>query len=1768
MNKISISESSPFVGNPSPEVDRGTNVEKTARRFIDETCSGLDDILANEKTFDTPLPNVEELALPEEIQSIKQQNEFVVEELTHLSFDGNKVIPYGYYEVIRKKKNVCKNLEVHELAIVRCPLTSTCDTESVSAARDRLVLLRRQKRTKRSRIVRPVIDTSNIDEQGGIPNHALDKMIAKARLTQRLSDNDVGGGLGKKKRLNRLIAQGSPHRYSGAKKKCPLRIEDDLARTSSIVARESLRSTMRDLKQGIEEQMAFGIGMPNVPVEAGSNTLAMVNDLISAFKEKKVEFSEEAMGAMHTLAESVRDVSNPSITHSIQFPKLPGALTSPEMKVFWIGGLLMITFAAIGNKKLLKALLAVTAIAALWFPSWTTEARAHFDNVVNWATERLNFFSSKETMVEVDGIDVSGIEEHGISSCVVDSIIAFMYLSCFNSTKWESNPLHRLSSFFSRSKDMRKARDGVEFTFNWVLTYIQSFLDWTAETFGHRKYNVAMDNRPEIVLFSEKVTACLKTFREGRVINAESAAEVMRLYTEGQKLAKSLPSSIEYQDARRLVQMVMAEINPLVMKIQRSNLHNMGPRIQPICIFLTGPPGVGKSTAMIPMMLATTCNVIEEHEADAFEANHDDFIYNRISENEFYDSYHGQMNVIFDDFGQKKDVKGTPANEAMELIRMVNSNAMDLHMAHLDDKGLTNFRSKMVWASSNVNKFKHESIWSSEAVTRRFSCSYIVIPSPGYRVDEKETNVWNMRLKKGIEFTDEFAHIQFLHYDSLNGVVLQGTPMSMSEVVEEISAVYRMTQAVGKQILETHEDFKKKYLRRRFPLRGSEIREEGAALSSDFFPIRPGESMTAYVNRLGTIRKIEVAQQTYAAKQKSFISDLDDLSDALPKPGLIESAICKYKDLVYSAYCKVHDTLSTISFIDTMKTVLAGLATFTAGYGIYKMFAKEEEIEDQSEGRSHNKKQSHSKKPVSKIKTTKFVRHSGKMPKYLKGVSEQLAYDATCDDIIRKVFKKNVYTMHLNKDSKRMGCITFIGGHDAFFPRHFAENILSMIEDDLLPPDCTIVLKAASNPTLFFEIAWKDVMLFFSDDWGREDIVFARFPNVLPQAPNIRKYIMEESEVITQMFSGKMITVDDHGSLIVPYTEMHPMSDLPYTNYINPHGYFYAVGTKKGSCGNLIFVSNPLTGSQKLIGQHVSGNEDDGRGFGSRISRSHIDHFDEYMVSLGGNPISEHGAFDVEFTAESVEPQSFKTLFKDRRSRPPLDSAIVPSPLYDTYAKPKCAPAALRKFTSDSGDVVDPWFLAREKYAKSSHFMNQQVLDLCAASYGSSITSKSVDDAPWSKKVFTFEEAVRGVPGIPNCTGIPRNTSAGYPYALDVPAGFHFKQHFFGTGDEYEFTSAHCKQLKRRVLEIVEEARKGNRLKHVYMDFLKDERRLLEKVLVGSTRLISACPVDLTIAIRMYFLDFMRWFMNNRIINGSAVGVNVFSSEWASIRRCLRGSSTDKNIIAGDFKTYDACQTRQIQMTFLNFVNRWYDDGNDLIRSVLFEDVCNSKHIFQDLVYEWPGGNPSGNPLTTIMNTFNNNVLLRYAGILAHDESRFGWGLHIVSSESEVSALLTRMEIQLFFLAYGDDNLIAVGEGMRSWYNQTTLTRAFSKIGFTYTSENKTGEVEPLRSIDDVSFLKRKWIYDPIVHTYVAALDLDTILEMPQWTKKRDKDFNNTRTVVETALKELSAHGDVTWNEWFPKIVRSSKEKLKCVPPIPNRRNALALQMSRDDFIC
>lgn len=1804
--------------------------------------------------------------------------------------------PYGYKMVLKLKSKIDKHGDLYELVAVRDPLVHTCDTQAASAAKDRAMViknkLKRTKTIKKKKEQKESLCVYDIDivEQGGLIDHHLSQMISKAKITQRLSDNDVGGGLGRKKRLNRLIAQGSTHRYSGAKKKCPMALEERNDRKSSQAAHSSSLRKSRDTKaqireemnlfsgpqpsevvrnqhvalktsfekrvwiellawhfhtgkfwglyklkrhlfdtlhyqdynmimstyndmdidnytfqfgcwahcpswrncihrgyesgyssqplynyagtpqefldegyvtgSDIEEQMAFGFGVPSVPVEAGPETISVVEDFVSALKEKKVDMSDDVKSTISQLTDAISGISNAKVTHGFDFMSLiPKSLTGKPMQTFWIVGLLCIAFASCYNRQLLKTMITLSGVAVFLSEDWCSLARQHFDNIMEWARVRVS-------QCDVEVVD---IKEEGLTTGIVDSMIAFIYYTHAKSCKWERDPMNRLSSFFQRTKDMRKVKEGLEFTFAGLLSYIQVFLDWLSESFGFSKFNVSMDNRPEITLYAEKVAICLKHFSEGRILNCESAKEVQQLFTEGNKLAKALPSSVEYADSRKLIQATVSELTPLILKIRRSNLHNNGPRIQPVGVFLTGPPGVGKTTAITPLMIEVTGRTIPDDMVDAFTANHNDFIYNRISENEYYDSYNGQYNVLFDDLGLTRDVKGVTANPCMEFIRMVNSNAMDLHMAHLDDKGTTNFRGKFVWATSNVAKFNLESLINNSALTRRFMCSYIVVPAPGYREDETEPDFWKMKLKKMDVFEPGFPHLQFYEYDALEGRVVSPTPINMREVTNRIILAHDFTQKFGQKTLDLHEAFKAQAIAMRNPDYVPDLQEEGSSGSRhELPPVFPGETMGEYVMRLRNTRQQEFKMHVVSQHREKVVANLDILSECMESKSKVQSLIESYKEKVYLAYCKVYDVASTITFVSTMKTMLAGLAIFTSGYGLFKLLSPEE-AQDESGDYAHQKalRASRTKSKKTSFKPS-FIRQnwSGRVSKADK--QEELAYDATCDDILYKVFKKNVYTLHQSHTSDRMGCITFIGGHDAVMPRHFAENIYSKIHDGILPKDITVVLRSASNPLLPYEVKFTDIQFFFTDDWDNEDICFATFPNVLPQSPNIRKYFLEDSEVFAKSFSGKMMVPKEDGSLIIPFTKMEPMSSLEYTNYVNPGAFSYCIPTKEGYCGNLIFVSNPLTGTGKIIGQHTAGTVVQGEGFASRILRSQIDMFDSFRKGKA-NVVSEEGAFDSKFTTEKVEPTTFKTLFKSEPAKPPLTTSIVPSPLHNVVSKSKCSPARLRKFVNEQGIEIDPWLNARSKYAKPVPYINSEVLDMCSLSYGAMINNKSTNDAPWDKKVFTFEEAVRGIPGVPHCEGVPRNTSSGYPFCLHVPPGHKGKTHFFGTEDEYEFTSPHCVDLKKRVLHIVSEAAKGNRLQHVYFDFLKDERRSIEKVAAGSSRLVSASPVDLLIATRMYFMDFVRWFMSNRIINGSAVGVNPFSSEWEVLRKCLRGCKLDKNLIAGDFKAYDACLVRQIQMCFLRFVNSWYDDGNDLIRAVLFEDVCNSKHIFDDLVYEWPGGNPSGCFLTTILNTFCNNVIMRYAGVLAHDEHKYGPGMHIISSVPQVSSILVCIENSVFFIAYGDDNEMSVGPPLRIWFNQTTLTRAFAKIGFTYTSEDKSElGVDSLRSIDEVSFLKRSWKYDPIVNTYIAPLDLNTILEMIQWTKKNDKDYNFVRTNVDTALKELSAHGDGAWDQWAPKILRAAQDKLSYMPSIVDRRHALSLQLSREDMNC
>jgi hypothetical protein len=594
-----------------------------------------------------------------------------------------------------------------------------------------------------------------------------------------------------------------------------------------------------------------------------------------------------------------------------------------------------------------------------------------------------------------------------------------------------------------------------------------------------------------------------------------------------------------------------------------------------------------------------------------------------------------------------------------------------------------------------------------------------------------------------------------------------------------------------------------------------------------------------------------------------------------------------------------------------------------------------------------------------------------------------------------------------------------------------------------------------------------------------------------------------------------------------------------------------------GDCGLPLFSCSKYSKTNCIAGIHVAGESSGFKGFAVPITtdivRMAVSFYAKDVIyaqlSKGDHLIFSKGSFLDLPDADRPRFVGKTILGKLDAARVPSNTNIVRSPLYDNLSfDPKTVPAILRPFKNKEGVLIDPEVIGINKYSRSCT-MDPPIVDMCVADYTDFIVNakgqmieKSID-----KRVLTYREAVEGIAGVDGFDGIPRKTSPGYPYTLFTKKGTRGKQAFWGTEGPYEFESDENAFIEDRVNGIISDAKEGIRGQHLFMDFPKDERRPKAKAIAGKTRKISACPVDLAVAIRMYFGSFVQWYMANRLYNGSAVGINVYSSEIDALVKYMGTTESGEatRVVAGDFGNYDGSLPYLLIKRFLITVDAYYRDAgseNSRIRHVLMEELANSRHIASDgTVYEWVGSNASGNPLTTILNSWCNNVILRYAMVKA-------------SKPVNITKYLKDMRKFVKILAYGDDNLISIV--ISSAYGnitQKTLTDALIESGFEYTDENKSDECAAERNIFEVSFLKREFAKNSVVpgQRYTAALSLDTIMESIQWTKKKDEHFDSVRDNASKMIKELSLHSRSTFEKYTPTIVKACQDFLDFTP-IPN----------------
>jgi hypothetical protein len=1357
----------------------------------------------------------------------------------------------------------------------------------------------------------------------------------------------------------------------------------------------------------------------------------------------------------------------------------------------------------------------------------------------------------------------------------------------------------------------KKNSDSVESCCKAVLKVIETIINFVRrDILGCESLTLLESGRVEIDDFAARCRKLEDAIHLNKfTYNVENAGIVHNLWQECNRIIAKLPRS----DNVGLVSSLNSTLHYLTSvkkTFDAMNLSTQGCRIEPVSVLIRGPPGTGKSTIINPLAYVILDNILTDAKHEEFIKNPQDKIYNCMPENGFFDGYKPEKHDLTtcDDLGQQIGITD-PDNEWMKWIRMNSIFEYVLHMAALEEKGNVRFNSKVIIATTNRDTLAPEMLYSAEAVTRRVVLCYDYVPKIQYcKPGTTEMGIWGRRLDKSKLPLGHLGASQ-IHPDigEFHEVVLgesctgnpTGRVLSFTEVATTIINHTKTNAIRHEQYKVMCMDVMKDYRARPSPqgytdfmakFVDHEVSDEALKYVMELFQQNPrydlciGNLMVYFhvLNGYFTTRELTVKYfmarcglnfQKYVIHYnleeiKLFCEGHDydaPLSDHTYPFGFLKTTRfgMQLSEYLKNTYSIISDILAKSGnfFVSIAPSVLSSvfqmiavsLTMFaTAKFLTYLAKSKKSVSVPKPEPEEYSGKKQNPTKSGTKSRTLTQIRASRPPAQATFTAQAANKYDMTNEAITNKVIRRNMYEIWLPDQDHRIGFGTFVRGTILAMPMHFATKIDMIIQEY---PEYAHKLvtfkKALSNIT--FQVTMTEMLnIVSSTDLECLDCVLIKLPRHITHHADITSYFLTRadaaklaSDVDFRLSFGTPTEMGSWMGIANPIKSELVVGEMQYTLL---RGWRYFALTSAGDCGSLMTaVNNFLPGGHRIMGLHSAGDCSTGVGMSSLITQEDI-----LSGLVGTNEIISH------FEAD-VSPQSSAVILDGRfvplynhelRSSNSSQSKIMKSPLYGMWGPALTAPARLSPFTNLQGVHVDPRQNAMSKYCTPFVHIDASLFKLI----GSAILDhlEHVSSIPVERRVLSFEEAIIGIEDEPDFAGLSRSTSPGFPYSAQRGKKLPGKTEWFGTGETFDLTTPKALALRARVAELESLAQKGIRVEHIFIDCLKDERRSLQKVEDGATRLFSPCPFELLVLLRKYFGSFTLWCQKNRIRNGFSVGVNPYSSEWHTLALELLkfGTSTDRNAGAGDYKVYDGSEKPVIHWAICDLINAWYADGNSRIREVLFMEIVNSKHIMDDLVYEWVSSLSSGVAITTLINNLYN-----------HSAAIYAW---YRSNGNCISKIWTFYD-HVSYHTFGDDNIFTVKQDSLELFNELVMSKYLTEIGLTYTTETKTAARAEMRSITQIAYLKRAFRYEPFYDRYCAPLELKVILEIPYWTKNCIDSMSIVDDNVNTALRELCLHPQATFDEWSPKIISAYRE-LKKSPKITSRVGLLSAVDGRDDF--
>jgi hypothetical protein len=380
---------------------------------------------------------------------------------------------------------------------------------------------------------------------------------------------------------------------------------------------------------------------------------------------------------------------------------------------------------------------------------------------------------------------------------------------------------------------------------------------------------------------------------------------------------------------------------------------------------------------------------------------------------------------------------------------------------------------------------------------------------------------------------------------------------------------------------------------------------------------------------------------------------------------------------------------------------------------------------------------------------------------------------------------------------------------------------------------------------------------------------------------------------------------------------------------------------------------------------------------------------------------------------------------------------------------------------------------------QKSHISTSR-LQKCADAYVSEVLGMLPPDQLEELHILDDFTTINGCPGVKFIDGMKRRTSMGFPYRKS-------KKFFLEPLDDLSFYTDGV-DFKPDVYDEIERVwtayEKGERAHPVFTSVLKDEVLPQKKIDIQKIRVFSAGPAAWSFVVRKILLTFIRVFQNNPLVFEGAPGLNCASKSWSELHDYLTHFG-EKNCAAGDYKWYDK-HMEPILVLMAFYVIRsilkaagWAEWELRMVECIAEDIAYPLTDFFGDLITFF-GSNPSGQPLTVIINCIVNSLYMRYV------------------ASSNPTFDLAQFKKFIHLITYGDDNAMNISPKITSWFNHVAIQRELALIDVQYTMADKEAESVPLIPFSDVSFLKRTWRWDPEVcgGTWLCPLDWESVDKM------------------------------------------------------------------------